>query len=201
VADPSDIITLQQAKDTLNITTTQYDTELPQYITAASVLWEMRVGPVAGSPTYDEFYNGGSPTIVVRHPPIQSVTSITESWGASTSYTLVNQVVDSGSNVGFYGYSVDLARGVFTRRASAVATQFAPGVQNIHIVYVAGFATTPADIVQAVALLTSHLWETQRGATRRPGMGGEDGYDPRASYTWPRRVQEIAASRYIPGIA
>jgi len=127
VADPSDIITLQQAKDTLNITTTQYDTELPQYITAASVLWEMRVGPVAGSPTYDEFYNGGSPTIVVRHPPIQSVTSITESWGATTSYTLTDQVVDSGSNVGFYGYSVDLARGVFTRRASAVATTVRPG--------------------------------------------------------------------------
>lgn len=194
------IVTLQQAKDFLNITTTTFDSELGGFIDAASQMITNRIGPVSGSPTYDEWYDGGRPQIVLRHTPVQSVTSITESYGAATSYTLTPVTLDSGSVAGSFAYTVDLSAGIITRRAAGVAMPFAPGVQNIHVVYTAGYATVPADLVQATNLLISHMWTTQRGGSKRPGTGGDD-WNPSHLESWPPRVEEILENYFIPGIA
>ena len=194
------IVTVAEMKTFLNIPTTTSDASISSFIDAASQMIVNRIGPVAGSPTYDETYDGGAAQIVLRHTPIQSVTSVTESYGAQAVYTLTAQVVDSGSASGAYGYSVDLDHGLLTRRVSGVATRFARGLRNIHVVYVAGYATTPADIKHATMLLLAHMWATQRGAQRLPGQG-DDLYMPGLSFTWPRRVEEILANYYIPGIA
>ena len=185
-------------KPFLNITNTTYDTELTAFIATASQMVVNKIGQVAGSPTVDEWHDGGTTEIVLRNQgPIQSVTSVTESFG-SIVYTLTQVTLDSGSVAGAYTYSVDLDRSVLVRRASGIATPFAEGTRNIHVTYVAGYATTPPDIKHATCLLIKHLWETQRGGLTRPATLGET--NPGGAFSWPRRVEEILDAYVVPGI-
>lgn len=190
-ADP--LITLTQAKSFLNISGTASDTELTDFIASASQYVVNRIGPVSGSPTVSEWHDGGSPSIVLRTlSPIQSVTSVTETYGTVT-YTLTGITLDSAPATTAYGYTVDLDHGLIVRRASGVAVPFASGTQNIHVTYVGGFATVPADIIEAVQYLVKHAWETQRAA-KGPGTGPPSGENL-------KRANEILAARIVPGIA
>ena len=195
------IVTVAEVKTFLNITVSTFDTQVSDFIDAASQMIVNRVGDIAGSPTRDEWYDGGAAQILLRHTPIQSITSITESFGSSVVYTLTPQVLDSGTATGAWGYSVDLTTGLLTRRVSGIATRFAVGVQNIHVVYVAGYATVPADIKQATKLMLQHMWVTQRGGSKRPGQGGDDEWTPAHLQAFPPRVEQILANYYVPGIA
>lgn len=198
MADPVDIITLQDAKDFLNITTTDSDVELSTFITAASQMWVSRGLPGNVTATLDEWYDGGSPRISLRHTPVASVASVVETIG-TLAYTLTQ--ADPGTSASAWAYSVDLSSGLLVRRAAGVATAFYRGVRNVHVTYTAGMAAIPADISQAIKLLVKHLWTTQRGGAKRPGSGGSDDMANMTSYSWPWRVDEIARSYYVPGIA
>lgn len=196
-----DIIQLADAKAQLNITTTAHDTMLQGMISAASRMWVNRCGPVQpAATTFDEWYDGGNSRIVVRNSPIVAITKIEEAIGAVT-YTLNLQTLEPGGDLGAWGYSVDNATGQLTRRAAGVAMPFTPGIKNVHVVYTGGYSTIPEDITLAVTLLVQHFWETTRGAGRRPGQGTDDQWTPQLGYSWPHRVEEIAASYRIPGIA
>jgi hypothetical protein len=134
---------------------------------------------------------------------VQSVTSITEAWGGPVVYTLSLATLD-GSQVdstGNFGYSLDKATGLLTRRASGVTIGFARGFQNVNVQYVAGFTVAPPELRLAESLLLRHMWETQRGGARRPGMGGDDSGPSSDFGAMPSRVEEILESYYIPGIA
>jgi hypothetical protein len=193
------IITLAQAKEVLNITATTYDAELNTFIASASQMIVNRIGFVAGSLAISEWYDGGATVIMLRsNGPIQSVTAVTESYGSIT-YTLTQVAVDTGSNSTAYGYSVDLDRGLLVRRASGVPICFGGGKQSIHVTYVGGYTTTPADIIQACQLLVRHMWETQRGPSRRPGSEAEVP-NPNRQAAMPPRVEEILTSYMVPGI-
>lgn len=192
IADP--IVTLSDTKAFLNITSSTSDTELNTFIAAASQAIVNRIGPVSGSPTVSEWHDGGLDRIVLRHQgPIQSVTSVTESYGTVT-YTLTAVVLDSGSTATAYGYSVDLDRGVIVRRASGIAVPFASGVQNVHVTYVAGYSTVPSDISHATLLLIKSMWETQRAAAKA-------GSSPNPPVDLPARVEFLLAPYIVPGIA
>lgn len=194
-----DIVSLADAKTFLNITSSSNDAELGAMISSASALWVRRVGPVAGSPSYDEYYDGGQTTVSVRHFPVLTVTAVVEAYSSSFVRTLAHNEPDAGSPSA-YDYSVDLVAGTFTRRAMGIAVPFAWGDRNIHITYTAGYSSTPADITHAVLLLVSHMWDTQRGRMILPG-NADQGWNPALSFTWPQRVQEIAAGYIVPGIA
>lgn len=198
----ADIVQLVDAKAFLNISVDTYDDELGRFVSAASQAIVNRVGQVSGSPTVDEWHDGGTTRIVLRNRgPVQSVTNVTESWG-TIDYTLAEVVLDSASQATAFGYTVDLDTGVLVRRSNGIAVQFAAGVRNIHITFVAGYTTPPADLAQACLLLISHLWETQRGSgSRRPGTPPVDGGSPLSFTSWPRRVEELLAPYTLPGIA
>jgi hypothetical protein len=198
VAAPTDIISLDEAKDFLNIDNDISDFEISGFITSASLAWVNRVGPVAGATTYDEWYDGGGSTIVLRHTPVTSVTSITEAYTDSLTYTLTADPLDGTGVSGFYGYTLEKERGLLVRRANGTSLAFAKGVRNVHIVYVAGYTTAPEDIKEAVKALLKQGWETQRGGSRRPGSEpAPQGY----MGLWPSRAQDIANSYLVPGIA
>lgn len=197
VATP--IVTVTQAKAQLGITDATFDGQLTDFVATASQMIVNQIGPVAGSPTVSEWHDGGSPEIVIyEESPIQSVTSVTESMG-SVVYTLTQITLDSGSVTTPFGFTVDLDAGLLVRRAAGVAIPFADGDKNIHITYVAGYTTTPPDIIQATLLLVQHLWETQRGPLTR-GRGASD-LNAGTSYSMPNRVMEILSPYTIPGIA
>lgn len=194
-----DIIALTDAKSFLNITTSAEDDKIGEFVSAASQMWVNRCGPVSSS-AYDEWYDGGSTQIALRHTPVLAVSTVEESYTAATIYTLTEQTLLLGGDASAWGYSVDRSTGVVTRRASGVVVNFEAGLRNIHVVYTAGYADTPADIVHAVKLLVKHMWETQRGGGQRPGAGGGMP-DPSNYYMWPQRVQEIADYYQTPGVA
>lgn len=193
-------IALDEAKAFLNISSNANDNELQEFIDAATAAWVSRVGPLDGSPVFDEWYDGGGPVIALRHTPVQSVTSITEAYSDTLAYTLVSDPLDGTGSGGAYGYSADLARGIITRRTAGTATSFAPGIRNVHVVYVAGYPANgvPSDIRYAVKALLKQMWETQRGSGNVPG-GQPDNYVPVA--LWPPRAQAVAESYLVPGIA
>ncbi len=195
-------VTLAQVKTFLNISSTTNDAQVQAFIDSAEAMWAKRVGPIATSTTYDERYNGGAEFIMLRNIPVLSVTTVVESFGSNWSKTLTQQNPDSGSGSA-YDYSIDLVSGKLIRRAVGVAVPFVWGTQNIHVTYVAGFATAPADIVEAISLLVQHKMQSIRGGmpdalSQRTDV---EGYNPAYGYSWPHRVQEIADSYYVPGIA
>lgn len=190
------IITVPEAKTFLNITVSTYDAELSAFIDSASQTIVNQIGPVAGSPNVSEWHDGGSDRLVLRQQgPIQSVTTVTETYGTVT-YALTQVDIDSSPAATAYGYSVDLDHGLLVRRASGVAVPFASGTQNVHVTYVAGYATSPADIKDAAKFWVKYLWETQRGS-RKPGSGP----DPESAFNARRRAEDILASYVVPGIA
>lgn len=190
------LITLAEAKEFLNITLTTNDAELTSFIAAASSMWTAR-GLPGGSAAWDEWYDGGSPQISLRHTPVLTVSLVQETVG-NLSFTLVAQPVGTGSSA--WAYTLDAATGRLVRRAAGVAVPFADGLGNIRVQYSSGITDTPEDIKHAIKLLTKHLWETQRGGSKRPGLGGDDP-TAGAAHSWPWRVEEIARSYYVPGIA
>lgn len=196
VATP--IVTLAQAKTQLGMDDDEtFDAQLTTFVAAASQMVVNRVGAVAGSPSLDEWHDGGSTDILLYNEgPIQSVTSVTESFG-SVVYTLSQITLDSGSVTTPYGFTVDLNLGLLVRRAAGVAIPFADGEANIHITFVAGYATTPPDITQATLVLVQHLWETQRGPDRQGGRGTID----QTAFSMPNRVMELLSPYIVPGIA
>ena len=198
MADPVDLITLQEAKDFLNISTADSDVELASFVTAASQMWVSRGLPGNSVGTLDEWYDGGAPEISLRHSPVLSVTSVVETIG-TIGYTLTQAAAGTSSTA--WAYSVDLTTGLLVRRAAGIAVCFYQGVRNVHVTYTAGLSSVPEDIKQAIKLLVKHLWTTQRGGGRRPGAGGGDDTTNMTAYSWPWRVDEIARSYYIPGIA
>jgi hypothetical protein len=100
-----------------------------------------------------------------------------------------------------YGYTLDKVDGLLIRRAAGQTIRFAAGRMNVHVQYTAGYAVVPAELKLAGLLLLQHLWATQRGGARRPGLGGDDSGGPSDYDAFPSRVEEILANYYTPGIA
>lgn len=199
---PTDLVTLADAKTFLNISNTASDATVAALVSSASDMIINRIGPVLGAPTLNEWYDGGSTKIVLRKTPVQSIVKITEAWGVSAIYTLNNSVLDgTPTDTGSWGYSVDLSAGIITRRASGFAVPFARGIQNVNVQYVAGYITAPPELQLAANLLVQHMMATQRGGSKRPGMGGDDSGPATDFDAFPSRVEEILANFYTPGIA
>lgn len=166
-------VTLAQTKAHLNITVSTHDAELQSMIDGAEAAIAQKCGPLSSTATTERVRGGGN-GLVVRVTPIVSLTSVTPVGG--TAYTLTD-------------LDVDTTAGVITRAS------FGPFVTGRYdVVYQAGRATTPDDLLLAVKELVRHLWDTQRGPTRRPGSTASDttaNTIPGAAYLFPHRVEQL----------
>jgi len=96
-----------------------------------------------------------------------------------------------------YGYSVDAQSGILSRRANGLMIRFATGRLNVHVVYVAGFATIPSELQTACKLLVKDLWASRIGGTRRATV---DNAARKEESDFPARVEAILTNYHIPGI-
>lgn len=173
------VLSLADAATHLNITLLgQHNAELQTMIDAAVVAISGRVGPlepVARTVRVTPAYR------YLRVPgPAISLTSVTDADG--TALTLGDLYLNGGPGL----VSFNDGR-YFTSRYYTV-------------VYSAGRATVPADLVMAVKELVRHLWATQRGPTRRPGSQPSESTAntvPGAAYLLPHRVSELIKP-YLP---
>lgn len=179
----ADLVTLAEAKAFLDIPTqiTRDDAEISAFVSALTGPVEQHVGavlPVA----YTERHDGGRPAINLDHIPVVSITSVTLPGSVALAST---------------GYELDKPSGVVNRMIGDYTTTWEYG--RITIVYTAGLASVPAHVKQAALIILGHLWETQRGSARAP-VNSDDTYDPRWTFSIPRRALELLGPA-IGGIA
>lgn len=179
------VVSLSELRDYLQMSGTDLDrdAELTQFAQAAQSAIEARVGALSRRTVTETYSGDGSPFVVLRSDAVVSVSSVTE----------------SGTALLASDYSCSTA-GVLTRVSGYSASAWSSGVGNIEVQYVQGRTVVPADLRQAVLVLTKHLWDTQRGNMGRGPRSGED-YQPGVGFTFPNRVNELVAPYLSPGIA
>lgn len=176
----TDIVTVADAKAQLNIplSDTSHDAELAGFVSAATGVVERYAGAVINR-TVTETFDGGRRSVLLAYLPVVSVTSVTE----------------AGTAVDPAGYTVASASGVLTRSSAGTATRWGSGLSSVAVTYVAGQAATtaevPGNIRLAALIIIQHMWETQRPAAEGPFAGRGDDFDPRYTYSIPRRALEL----------
>lgn len=174
------ILTLDEAKTALEITTTKYDVELPEYIAAAEECVNFLCGPSEPVTITETRYGSGE--IALSTCPIISVESISgQAWGPSNMSQLwINNTAG-------------------TVRARTLSYPIRDDYYEV--TYTAGRESVPLSIKQGVRIILKHQWETRRGInTRNPGMGGSDDTAmlPGLGYAIPNRALQIL-SPYMTG--
>lgn len=174
------LLTLGQAKDALNITTSTSDAEIVDYVEAATDMIEARIGPVVQR-TVVETLTSTSGVLVLSYLPVISITSVVGVFsGALTYLPAVLNVNPKSGIVGTLDRS-SLRQDTYT------------------VTYVAGrTGVVPPRMLQAARVLLRHLWLTQRGPASRPGLDDV----PTPTYSMPNRVLELLAlDLKLPSVA
>lgn len=189
------IISLEEARASLRAPAgvTVDDEDLRSLIAAAAGPMEDLCGPILRR-SCDEWHDGGSAAIKLLEPPVISITSITESIGAGTFYTLTNQVLDGGGTFDSYGYNVELDTGMVYRRYSGVSGAFQGGRRSVHVKYVAGRAVMPHCIVRGTRRLVRWLWQTEMQGQRPNGSKPEQVTYTDSGYAVPNAVVQLVRS-------
>jgi len=201
--DLTDVDTVKAMIGCTTPASTRGDSALQLTITSVSLEWLKLTGHAidgdvpAASPfvqpvAYDEYYDGpGSDTLFLRTWPIRSITSL----GVN------GRDIDPATDVNSAGYIIDPSRRFLTSRGSVKrygtpAPLFAPGVQNIHVVSVRGFASVPLDVVRAVSemvvmdLNRSPIAGITSQSAATPGRSGSMSFDWRL----PKRITDVIDS-------
>lgn len=178
------VLSLPEAKEHLNISGSANDGEIQSMIDAAEAAIVRRVGPLVSTVTTVRV-EGGSYGLLLPTVPVLSLTSVTPV-GGGTALTVGDLYIDASSGVVTYNSGASFSSAMYD------------------VVYNAGWTTTPADLKMAVKELLRHMWQTQRGPTRRPGSTPSESMAntvPGAAHTLPFRVTELLAPYMHPGFA
>lgn len=187
VDDPADlpVISLDDAKTYLNITSTSSDDEIRGFILAATDIAERLTSRQLRRRTVVESYNGAGPYFSLNTQPVVSVTSVVED-GATLA---------AGTD-----YILDTRVGLLYRGASSSPLYWRGGIDNVVVTYVSGEANPSPTAQLLVKELTRHLWRTQRGASPM-AMGGADDFIPGGNNIVTYRIAELAGLLTTPTVA
>ena len=162
MADTLDILTLPEAKTALNIDAlnVDHDDEIAQHVTAISRIIDDECGPVVQRTITAELHDGGGASIVLRHAPVASVTTLREAAGSTITTLTAVGFGETGD-----GYS--LKDGVLSRRFGGSVSSWTSG-NALEVTYVAGrYASTAAvdaKFKAAAAAILRRLWKREAGA-------------------------------------
>jgi hypothetical protein len=178
------IVSLDDVKKHINnpTLTTAHDDELEIYIEAAAVWLNGRLGTsvVRGTIT-DERQYGGSGTVMLRHTPVASITTVIPVAVGGTAVTVADLDPHPGGYITYKNGTSTFPSGLYLWT------------------YVAGPQVVDARISLAAREIVKGLWESQRGASGLP-MQGELEEIPGMSSTW-SRVNTLIADLRMPGVA
>ncbi|UUW87403.1 hypothetical protein [Pimelobacter simplex] len=170
------VLTLPDARAHLNITdeTAPTTAKLTAMIASAESAIAGRVGPLEAqartvrvAPNYK--------TLVVLSPAVE-VTAVTDSVGTTLDTAALH---------------LNQRAGLITRSDGSAFT-----ASWYDVTYDYGRSPCPPDLVLAVKEMVRHLWDTQRGPSKRPGSNTSDATSntiPGAAYLLPFRVAELIA--------
>lgn len=164
MTNPTDIVTLQDVKAHLriNMADVTNDMALMGFIAAVDDVISTECDDILPH-HYDEYYDGGSYWIYLRHRPLLSVQNVEEGWGWF-NYELDYQQVNTVPAGSMFAYSIDAPgiSGITRRSAGNVMIPFVPGTKNIHIQYTAGRADIPPSVRLAALEIIAHWWQNSQ---------------------------------------
>lgn len=168
------IVTLEQAKQQLNITGTASDEELQGYVDAVAGAVEDHLHQVVEKrAVVDEIELCGRSSFRLWSAPVISLTSVASLDGTTTYDTANLHAAASG----------------------VVRVLSGPAPSGwVRVTYQAGYDPIPPRYVRGALIILQHLLETQRGASgavRSLATSADETYDPRYSFSIPRRALEL----------
>lgn len=155
------LVTLQQAKDYLEITDATHDALLQEFIDRLSAWVESYCGRTFAQAAYaDELHDGdGTSRLVVKQRPIVSVASLFDD---------IDRQFGAGTQIDAEDFVVYPERGEI--RLDGLV--FAQGLQNVKVTYTAGFSQIPLDLQQAVIeLIADRFRNKEHQGIRSTGIG------------------------------
>lgn len=205
-----DVLTLSEAKAALNLTgTTQYDEELPAWITGVSLALDSKVGPIVKRTITDEVHDGSDGHIYTNLYPVVSITSVKEYNNVTETVLTAETNVTKPASGYFaerYQNNPSLYSGLIRRSASGIAERYPLGSGNVVVTYVAGRFDDTVSVDErfktAARLMLQNLWNSQR-----PSLGNVDEFEI-PQQNWPRfavpnAVREMLADEWqaAPSVA
>lgn len=143
----SQLCALADVKSYLGITDSNSDAVLTTLISNASTAIESYCNRVFAQATYTETRNGGcGPKLYLMNGPVTAVTSV----------TVNGQSVPPAPDAVSYGFVFDSS--IVYIRPGGYPGEFYKGIQNVTVVYTAGYATTPPDVNQACVLWVAAIF-------------------------------------------
>lgn len=173
------LTTISVIKTQLGISGTDEDAKLTQMLAQADALIKRYCDLQFESATFTEFYSGnGSQTLVLNQRPVQSITTLHEDadgyFGDGTGAFSADDLLTAGEdyvlNRDTNSATEESRSGIVfrigtvwhrpsARLAGLLSTVPGLSMGNIKVVYVAGYATVPADVALACIQMVSMLRE------------------------------------------
>lgn len=167
------VLLLATAKAELG-TSDDDDSRLQRVINAAEAALTAEIGPLAATATTSRA-DGCGYALSLPVAPVISLTSVTSNTG--TVISVADLSVTSGGTVQY----------------TASSTRFPDRWYTV--VYSAGRATCPENLLEAVLALTQHMWQSRRGPVRMPGSGDQIAFAAQVGALPPRVVELIEPYR------
>jgi len=153
------LVSLEEVKNYLEVTSTKSDGRLSNIIEYASQAIETYCGRELVANTYTEYHNGGLPSVFVKRIPINNVTVVAEYDGSdyanlagpNSDGSLPNNLSSSSGSIEYMWYE-DTGEIVRTNRAYTVDldlgqyTKFNNYPKGVKVVYGGGYITIPSDL-------------------------------------------------------
>ena len=168
----TDLLTLAEAKAALGITTTNYDSELADYISGATEAVNFICGDSAAAAV--TYVTRAAGAIAVSDTPILSLTSVTGDWSGVRDLALLR---------------FDAYTGVIRPKATAMPLRD----DTYTVVYQRGRAAVPAAMKQAAKVILKHQWSTQRGPSAKAPTSSDGTYVPMLGFAVPNAALQMLA--------
>jgi hypothetical protein len=205
------LVGLDDLKEYLNIAATsrERDSKLLSYLTAVTPIIEAITGPIIPK-VYDEWHDGGSNIIeLLRKPatgfgtsPVLTLIAASEYRGP-IEYPLA--LIASPVFGSIYSVFLNSDMGTITRRSAGGSTiSFMPGRESVHVIYQAGQAVTPPNVVEATKELirVNYVTTQQTGTGRQTVSDAQDSTSAGTPYFIPTHVRQmLAPTRRSPSFA
>ena len=145
-------VTTAEAKLHLRVDGSDEDTLIDSYISAATAHVESYTGRALMDQTWELVLDDFSDTMMLPKGPVQSITSITYYDENEVLQTLASDqyVLDNASDPAWV-----------VRPTDVTFPTVAEGMNNVIIRFVAGYSTVPAEIVAAILIYVSHLFDNR----------------------------------------
>lgn len=199
MADPYDVISLEEARQFVKNVSTASDAQLEAWITAVSRRLDDLCGPIVQRTVTDELHQGPYGAIWLHETPVVSITNVKE-WASGTATTLT---AETAAVAGDYYYNSRL--GSVTRRSSWYDTHWSS--DYVTVTYVAGRAVNTVAVdplfKQAAVIVLTHLWRSS-GTGRGEVFDAIDGSNVFGTppFAIPRAAIELLGSEVrAPAIA